>query len=49
MAEDADLVLLATVLGHILDGDRAPDLAAPLTDPTQKAIVATVLQHISPG
>jgi tetratricopeptide (TPR) repeat protein len=47
LAQDPDSAPLAAVLGRILDGDRAPDLTA-LTDPTQKAVAETVLQHIVP-
>jgi hypothetical protein len=47
MADDPDLAPLASILGRILGGDRAPHLAAQLTDPVHTAVVVTVLHHIS--
>jgi hypothetical protein len=49
MAENPDLVPLAAVLRRILAGDRDPEVAAQLSDPTHQAIVATVLYHIGSG
>jgi hypothetical protein len=40
---------LAAVLARILGGDHDLTLSAPLTDPTEKAIAATILHHIAPG
>jgi hypothetical protein len=37
---------LAAVLTQILGGDRNPSLTAQLSDPTQKAAVMTVLEHL---
>jgi hypothetical protein len=39
-------VPVAQVLEQILGGDHSPDLPAGLEDPTDRAIVTTVLQHI---
>jgi tetratricopeptide (TPR) repeat protein len=38
---------LAAVLAQILGGDQDPALPAQLTDPTEKAIAATILHHIT--
>jgi hypothetical protein len=38
---------LAAVLERILGGDHGPALPTELTDPTEKAIVATILHHIT--
>jgi hypothetical protein len=44
MAKDPEWESLANALGRILDGDRAPELAAQLSDPTHQAIAGTVLR-----
>jgi tetratricopeptide (TPR) repeat protein len=46
MTKDPEWESLATALGRILDGDRDPELAAQLSDPTHQDIAATVLHHI---
>jgi tetratricopeptide (TPR) repeat protein len=43
----ADHAALAEALGRLLDGDRDPGLATGLTHPTEGAIVATVLRHVT--
>jgi CubicO group peptidase (beta-lactamase class C family) len=45
-AEDPGLSALAAAFGRILDGERDPALGAGLDDPTERAVVATVLYHI---
>ena len=46
LAGDSRMSPLATVLRRILDGDCAPDVGDHLTDPTESAIVATVLHYL---
>lgn len=46
MTKDPEWESLANALSRILDGDRDPELAAQLSDPTHQAIAATVLHHI---
>jgi hypothetical protein len=46
VAKDPDLLALANVFGRILDGERDPALGTGLDDPTERAVVATVLYHI---
>lgn len=45
-SEDPELSALAGVFGRILDGERDPGLGTGLDDPTDRAVVATVLYHI---
>ena len=45
-AKEPGLSALADVFGRILDGDRDPGLGTGLDDPTERAVVATVLEHI---
>jgi hypothetical protein len=45
-AEDPGLSVVASVFGRILDGERDPALGTGLDDPTDRAVVATVLHHI---
>jgi tetratricopeptide (TPR) repeat protein len=47
LAKDRDYELIVAVLRRLLGGDRAPSLTAQLTEPTDEAIVATVLTHIT--
>ena len=47
MAEDSDFEQLAIALRRILGGERDPALGANLDDPTDRAIVDTVLHHIT--
>jgi hypothetical protein len=47
LAAEPDLATLATALGHILDGSRDPALADPLSGDTERAMIATVLDHIA--
>ena len=44
---DPILAPLASALGEILAGNRDPGFAAGLHDPTQRAVVTTVLRHIA--
>ena len=46
LAGDSRMSPLATVLRRILDGGCAPDVGDHLTDPTESAIVATVLHYV---
>jgi hypothetical protein len=38
--------VLAAIFRQILDGERDPGLGTGLDDPTERAVVATVLYHI---
>jgi hypothetical protein len=45
-AKDPSLSALADVFGRILDGERDPALGTGLDDPVDRAVIATVLQHL---
>ena len=46
LAENSELSALTQVLKQILDGERDPSLAAIVGDPSHRAVIATVLEHI---
>ncbi len=46
LAERPEFVSFGQALARILRGERDPGLAAALTDPASRAVVATVLHHI---
>ena len=46
VAEVPDLQALTGIFRRILDGERDPGLGTGLDDPTDRAVVATVLEHI---
>ena len=49
MAAEPDWSALAGVLSRILGGERDPGLAEQVEDPTDKAVVVTMLGHIGNG
>jgi hypothetical protein len=46
VAGDHDTAALRAAFRRILDGERDPALGTGLDDPTMRAVVATVLEHI---
>lgn len=46
MARQPRFLKVSRALSRILDGDRGPELANDVTDPTDRAIIATVLAHV---